>query len=189
MSVVVSLNQELLEKAINDASKEVSKKVEKEDWGTFVRGAESGLRSIRGPLPQEGKEFDEITSLIKKAVLDVYIYGKEKVSDWVDKITNLFDEAKESVGDKVSEYIKRIKEFISEIFNNMYQLCMDLIPAKIKTEDGIYNLNNVSFSQSFSLQGGIKASLTELLDFAASGQVGMNVSYNFRFHEEGPRLR
>lgn len=189
MSVVVSLNQELLEKAISDASKEVSKKVEKEDWGTFVRGAESGLRSIRGPLPQEGKEFDEITSLIKKAVLDVYIYGKEKVSDWVDKITNLFDEAKESVGDKVSEYIKRIKEFVSEIFNNLYQLCMDLIPTKIKTKDGIYNLNNVSFSQSFSLKGGIKASLTELLDFAASGQVGMEVSYEFSVHKEGPRLR
>ncbi len=66
---------------------------------------------------------------------------------------------------------------------------MDLIPAKIKTKDGIYNLNNVSFSQSFSLKGGIKASLTELLDFAASGQVGMDVSYNFSFREEGPRLR
>ena len=189
MSVVVSLNTELIEKAINDASKEVRKKVEKEDWGTFVRGAESGLRSIRGPLPREGKEFDEITSLIKKAVLDVSIYGKEKVNEWVGKITNIFDEAKESVGDKVSEYIKRIKEFIGEIFNNMYQLCMDLIPAKIKTNEGIYNLNNVSFSQSFSLKGGIKASLTELLDFAASGQVGMDVSYNFSFHEEGPRLR
>lgn len=189
MSVVVSMNPELLEKAINDASKEVSKKVEKEDWGTFVRGAESGLRSIRGPLPQEGKEFDEITSLIKKAVLDVYIYGKEKVSDWVDKITKIFDEAKESVGDKVSEYIKRIKEFISEIFNSMYKLCMDLIPAKIRTKDGIYNLNKVSFSQSFSLKGGIKASLTELLDFASTGQVGMNVSYGFSVHEEGPRLR
>lgn len=189
MSVVVSMSPELLEKAINDASKEVRKKVEKEDWGTFVRGAESRMRSIRGTLPLEGKEFDEITSLIKDAVLDVYIYGKEKVSEWVDKITKIFDDAKESVGEKFSEYIKRIKEFISEIFNNMYKLCMDLIPTKIKTEDGIYNLNNVSFSQSFSLKGGIKASLTELLDFSSSGQVGMDVSYNFSAHEEGPRLR
>ena len=189
MSVVVSMNPELLEKAITDASEKVSKKVEKEDWGTFVKGAESGLRSIRGPLPREGNEFDEITSLIKDAVFDVYIYGKEKVNEWVDKITNIFDEAKESMGEKVSEYIKRIKEFISEIFNNTYQLCLELIPAKMKTKDGIYELNNVSFSQSFSLQGGIKASLTELLDFAASGQVGMDVSYNFSFYEEGPRLR
>ena len=189
MSVVVSMNPELLEKAINDASKKVSKKVEKEDWGTFVRGAESGLRSIRGPLRQEGKEFCEITSLIKAAFLDVYIHGKEKVGEWVDKITKIFDEAKESIGEKVSEYIKRIKEFISEIFNSLYQLCMDLIPTKIKTNDGIYNLNNVSFSQSFSLKGGIKASLTELLDFASSGEVGMNVSYGFSVHEEGPKLR
>ncbi len=93
------------------------------------------------------------------------------------------------MGEKVSEYIKRIKEFISEIFNNTYQLCLEVIPAKMKTKDGIYELYNVSFSQSFSLQGGIKASLTELLDFAASGQVCMDVSYNFSFHEEGPRLR
>jgi len=43
--------------------------------------------------------------------------------------------------------------------------------------------DNALFSQSFSLKCGIKAPLTELLDFASSGKVEVNVSYNLSIQE------
>jgi len=82
-------------------------------------------------------------------------------------LITFFEEAREKLPNVADQFVGSVKEYISEIVNKLFKLCLDLIPTNITAKGGEYELQNVLFSQEFSLTGGLEASLTELLEFVA----------------------
>jgi hypothetical protein len=109
----------------------------------------------------------------------VYLYGKEHVQAWVEKLVKLFDAAILKLKQRAKSFIRKVKEYIAHLLTGIYHGCVELIPTSIITKEGNYMIQSISLSQEFSLSGGIKTSITQLLEFVAEGKIVVEALYNF----------
>lgn len=141
-------------------------------------GQTRGYRGLAAPLDggMLGK-ISEVWESVERALRDAYVHGREHarqaLDDAVTRAENLLREAGTKARDVHQALLAKIQTYLSRLID----AALGQVRRIILVENSQLELDALEVSQSISLTGSIKASLSEIVALTSEGQLTVTASY------------
>lgn len=158
--------------------------ITREDFEAALAAArEVGTVTVGGGLASQlgaslTGRIQEVWDHIDSALSRAYQYGLEKARDSLDAAVQAAEDLLASVGRQASavhqELMARVETYLSGIIDRALATVRPTVTIGSRT----LQLEGVDLSQTISLSGSLKATITDMVNLTASGQIIVNARYS-----------
>jgi len=121
-----------------------------------------------------------IAEKIFDALRKVRLYGLNVIEEHVTKIKAKIEDLKGSLAEKYEEFLGKLDRLIACTYLELFERAARKVPPKLETENGVYILENISFTHSLALEGGFEISLIRILKLVAEGTISLQTQYRWQ---------
>jgi F0F1-type ATP synthase membrane subunit b/b' len=141
-------------------------------------GSGGNYAGLEAPLAGglQGK-IAEAWESIERALREAYMHGREYARAALDKAIDTADSLIQNAGARARDVHQALLDKIRTYLSDFVDAALNQVRKTIRVEDVELRLDAIEVSQSISLNGSIKASLTEIVALTSEGQLTVAASY------------
>jgi hypothetical protein len=133
---------------------------------------------LHAPLDADSKAWlERLWGTAEAAVRRAWQHGKAAAEPLIEEFHNLVAD----LGAKAAHYADSVRSFITERMNDFFrgvvELALERIQPTIKVAGLDVKIRGVTVEQTLKMSGSLKASLEELCEFVAEGEIAVSAEY------------
>ena len=122
-------------------------------------------------------KISEVWESVEIALRDAYVYGSERAREALDTAVSHAENLIRGAGTRAKDVHQALLAKIQTYVSRLIDAALSQVRRTIQVGDSRLALDELEVSQSVSLTGSIKASLSEIVALTSEGQLTVTASY------------
>jgi hypothetical protein len=134
---------------------------------------------LNAPLDDDTKTWlERIWDVVEDALQKAYHDGMDAARPLIEKASQLVSELTVTITRRAGEVRAAIQERLSTYLQNVVDGALQRVRSNISVGGIDLKVNTVTIEQRVKISGSIKASLDELCEFVADGEISLSAEYS-----------
>lgn len=147
---------------------------------TLGRPLPDGTGTLKAPLTDDAIQWlDKIWDASEAALLRARRQGKAAAKELVEKVDALLKEASAALADRFQALRQALTMRLNEYITDVIDAAIKLVRPSVTIGDRLLHIASVSVEQRIMLSGSVKASLQEIVELVAEGELTLSAEYAF----------